>query len=112
MLRAGQLNRKIRFERLDNAIDPNFGGSTQQWVPVVTVWAQVRDEISSAETSEKGVRIGRQSARIRMRYRPDIHSAMRVVVLRPPERVLQIVAGPAELGQREALEILAEEFSV
>ncbi|MBY0455256.1 MAG: phage head closure protein [Burkholderiaceae bacterium] len=112
-MRAGQLNRRIRFERLDDVTDPNFGGSTQQWVPVVTVWAQVQDVLPSrAETVQQGVEITSRPARIRIHWRPSLTSAMRIVVLGQYPRTMQIVSGPAELGQRQGLEFMAEEFSV
>lgn len=111
-MRAGQLTQRIRFERLDDATNPDFGDSTQQWVPVATVWAQVQDVLPSrAETVQQNVEITSRPARIRIRWRPDLTSAMRIVVLGQYPRTMQIVSGPAELGRRQWLEFMTEEFS-
>lgn len=109
-MRIGDLDRQIRFERLDDATDQNFGGSTQQWVPVATVWAQVQDVLPSrAETVQQNAEITSIPARIRIRWRPGLTSAMRIVVLGQYPRTMQIVSGPAELGRRQWLEFMAEE---
>lgn len=109
----GSLNRRIRFERLTDAQNPEYGGSTQQWVAVTTVWAQVQDVLpSKSEAVTHGIHIATRPARIRMRWCPEITSDMRIVVLGARPRTLQIVAGPAELGNRDASELMAEEFLV
>lgn len=109
----GSLNRRIRFERLTDAQNPDYGGSAQQWVAVATVWAQVQEVLpSKSEAVTHGIRIATRPTRIRMHWYPEITSDMRIVVLGASPRTLQIIAGPAELGHRDALELMAEEFSV
>ncbi|SEQ60411.1 Phage head-tail joining protein [Sphingobium sp. YR768] len=46
-------------------------------------------------------------ARVRMRFREDITPDMRFIF---GSRIMQIVSGPAELGRREALEFMVEEY--
>jgi head-tail adaptor len=45
-----------------------------------------------------------------MRYRSGITSDMRVIII---ERgmTMQIIAGPAEIGRREGIELIAAEYS-
>lgn len=107
-----QLNWRIRFEQPDDVINPEYGGTVQKWIPVVTVWAEVQDVLPSRAVSvQQGVEIAVRPARIRIRWRPGLESAMRMVVLGQYPRTMQIVAGPAELGRRQGLEFMAEEFS-
>jgi head-tail adaptor len=61
-------------------------------------------------SSGDGIETARQPARIRLRWRDDITSAMRIVV--DDGRVMQIVSGPAEIyGRRKWMELMAEEYS-
>lgn len=74
--RAGDLNRRVRIERQTGA-----GGlsETLAWVPVATVWANVRTrdgrEVMAADTT-----VSQISASIRIRYRTDIRPGMRATV--------------------------------
>jgi SPP1 family predicted phage head-tail adaptor len=108
-VKAGTLDRRIRFERRIVTQDPVYGTSKATWEPVITVWAQVRDILPSrAESVDESISLARHPAQVRIRYRTGITSDMRVIY---GERTMQIVAGPAELGRREALELMVEEMS-
>ena len=111
-LSAGRLDRRITFQHRVGTTDPTYGTKTYTWedIPVnPTVWAEVQDVLPSrAERLADGVNIARRPARVRTRWRDDVTGEMRVKV---GERVMQIVAGPAELGRREGLEMLCEELS-
>lgn len=101
-------NRQITFER---HVRPAGRGNAGQetWQPVATVWAEVQDALPSrAERLSEGMTMAARPARIRMRYRDDITSDMRIIY---GNRVMQITAGPAELGRREGLELMAEDYS-
>lgn len=112
MLQAGKFDQRIKFERLTNVTDTDYGGSAQQWIEVATVWAQIQDVLPSrAESVQHAVNIASRPARIRIHWRAGLNSSMRITVLCASPRVLQIVSGPAELGNREAMEFMAEEFS-
>ncbi len=108
VLRRADLDREITFQR--KVPDDSFGGAGKEsWVPVATVWAQVRDVLPSrAERVGEGLSIANRPARIRMDYRDDITPDMRII---HGARVMQIVAGPAELGRRDAMEWMAEDYS-
>lgn len=102
-----KLNRRVLIQRptSDDAFD---GAGSGQWVDHATVWASVQDALPSrAERLADGINVASRPARVRMRFRDDVTSSMRFVV---GARIMQIVAGPAELGD-DGLEFMAEEYS-
>lgn len=105
---ARKLDREITFQR--KVPDDSFNGAGKEsWAPVATVWAQVQDVLPSrAERIAEGLSIANRPARIRMRYRDDITPDMRII---HGSRVMQIFAGPAELGRQDGLELMAEDYS-
>lgn len=109
MLEAGDLDREITFESRQASQESVYGTQTVTWATVATVWAQVRDILPSrAEQVVDLVSMARHPSRIRIRWRDDLTSDMRIDY---EGRKLRIVAGPAELGRREGLEFIAEELS-
>ena len=107
-LDSGRLNRRIRFERLVRPAGRGKAGQ-ETWVPVATLSAEVLDVLPSrGERLADGLQIATRPARVRIRYRPDITGDMRIVY---GSRIMQIVAGPAELGRREGLEMMAADYS-
>lgn len=106
-LRTGDLPHQITFER--KVADGSFDGAgTESWQEVVTVWAQVQDVLPSrGERVADGFTTANRPARIRLRYRTDITSDMRI---RFGARVMQIISGPAELGMKDGLELMAEQY--
>jgi head-tail adaptor len=112
---AGELDRQITFQARSGDVDPELNTPIEgDWAPIgadATVWAQVQDAMPSrGESSGEGIDTARRPARIRCRWRADITSAMRIVV--DDGRVMQIVAGPAEIfGRRSWMEFMAEEYS-
>lgn len=109
LIDARDLDRQITFQRKVPA-EGFAGAGTDRWEPVAeNVWAQVRDVLPSrAEKMTEGLSIANRPARIRMRYRDDITADMRIHY---GARILQIVAGPVELGRRDGLEMMAEDYS-
>ncbi len=105
---ASRLDRRIRIERPvpSSSFDGAGAGS---WALVAEVWAEVRDLLPSrGERLADGINVATRPARVRIRYRTDVLPSMRFVV---GDRIMQIVAGPAELGRREALEFVVEDYS-
>ena len=109
LLDPGKLNKRIQIER-PVADDSFTGAGSGTWQPVgQPVWAEVEDVLPSrGERLADGINVATRPARVRMRYRQDITSDMRFVM---GARVMQIVAGPAEIGWREGLEFVVEEYS-
>jgi head-tail adaptor len=105
---AGRRNKLIRVER--PVADESFDGAgSGDWVLVREVWAEIQDALPSrGERLAEGMNIATRPARVRIRYRTDISTSMRFV---HGTRIMQIVAGPAEVGNREEIEFMVEEYS-
>lgn len=114
MIQAGKLESRIRIEKFVEVRDPDYNSVKKQWMPFATVWAQLLDVLpSKSESVQSTVEIAERPARVRMHYLAGITPDMRVVVLLAngePERICEIVAGPAYLGAREGTELLVKDF--
>lgn len=91
-----------------------MGAGQSDWRPFAEAWAAVQDLPSTRLDHVSGtLDIVRRPTRLRMRYRPDITPALRIVI--DPglasQRTVEIVAGPIELGRREGLELLVQDYS-
>ena len=107
-MNARRFNRQLRVERpiADDSFD---GAGSGEWTLVGEPWAEVQDMLPSrGERVTGGINMASRPARVRMRYRTDITPDMRFVM---GERVMQIVSGPAVVGNREALEFMVEDYS-
>lgn len=107
-----KLNRRVRIERPipDTSLD---GAGSGTWELVKVVWAEVQDMLPSrGERLAEGINVAARPARVRIRYRDDVRSDMRMVLLWKgvPERIMQIVSGPATLGSRDGLELMVEDY--
>ena len=112
LLPAAVLDQRVRIEKMQTTQDADYGTAIITWVPHATVWAQVQDVLpSKAEAQANGMRLTTSPCRIRTRYLAGVTAAMRLVLLTRSDRVLQIVTNPAELGRKEGLEFMAEEYS-
>lgn len=109
MIEAGQLQHRLAILERIGTQDPTFGTWTYSWETLATVWAEVQDVLPSrGERIADGISIASRPCRVRMRYRDDVDSSMRLSF---EGRTLRIIAGPAELGFREGVEFVAEELS-
>ncbi|WP_245653604.1 head-tail adaptor protein [Sphingomonas pituitosa] len=107
-----KLKSRVRIERpvADTSLD---GAGSGTWALVKEVWAEVQDKLPSrGEKLADGINAAARPARVRIRFRDDVASNMRLVVLRKkvPVRIMQIISGPAELGTREGLEFMVEDY--
>jgi head-tail adaptor len=109
VLPLGSLDKRIRIERPvpDTSID---GAGSGRWdVVAPRVWASVQDMLPSrGEKLADGVNVASRPARVRMLFRTDVTADMRFVL---GTRIMQIVAGPAELGNRDGLEFMVEDYT-
>ena len=118
------LDREITVEKKSVTKDADYGTEIIAWIPLVAEVgcplvaqrfdANVQDVLPGrAESVLNGtLSIARNLTRIRLRYRTDIDSSMRVTVHGDRDRVMQIVGGPAEIGGRQQyLELLCEAIS-
>lgn len=116
-MRAADLDRRITIEHKLVTQDPDYGTETIVWAPFASrIAAQVQDTLpSKSEVVKQGLIVANRPARVRMRFRNGITSDMRVIVHSKNEltnRTLQITGGPAEIGRREWIELVCEEYSV
>ncbi|MBB6578005.1 head-tail adaptor [Comamonas odontotermitis] len=114
-LLAGDLDKEFRllaFEVIGH--DPDYNTEIKDWREVATGWAQVQHTLpSKSEVVQQGVEIRERPARVRMRYLAGIRPDMRLVIVGvdgEPDRVCEIVAGPAELGRRDGIELLVKNY--
>lgn len=121
-MNSAEHNRQATFER-PTLVDGEFGPQPGPWVPLVALpgsptvgerfWVQVQDVMPSrSEAVKQGLAVARNQTRLRMRWRNDIDSSMRVTVHGETDVVYAIIAGPAEIGGRkDRLEMMLEKFS-
>jgi SPP1 family predicted phage head-tail adaptor len=98
-MKAGQLDQRVTVERLESTIDPDYGTSTDEWVPLMTVWAAV-EPLSGREYLAGLMPVAAVTARIRLRYRPGILPTDRVMhedVIYRIQSVIDIKSGHHEL---------------
>lgn len=121
MIRAGELNRKIRIQR--PVADESFDGAgSSTWEDLTEneapLFASVQDSLPSrGERLADGLNIATRPARVRIRWRTDVRANMRVLIGETVDgtwqtyRTAQIVTPPAELGFRKGLEFMIEDYS-
>src|SRR3990172_1349200 len=103
------LDRQVSVEYPVAGQDATYGTPTITWTLLATIWANVEDvPPSRAETVKLGLTVALNQVRIRYRYRTDVSSAMRITL---GARVLEIIAGPAEIGRQEYSEVVCESVS-
>lgn len=111
-MNVGPLDQRVTFESKSATQNADYGTEIITWTAFAVVYANVQDTPPSrSESVRQGLAVARNQTRIRYRYRADIDSSMRVVIRGASDRVLQIIAGPAEIGQHEYSEIVCESYS-
>lgn len=122
-MKPPKLDRQISIEQRSVTQDADDGADVVTWVPLVAAagspvvaerfWAEVQDVMPSrSESVRNGLAMARNQTRIRMRYRSDVDSTMRVTVHGDSDVEYQIIGGPAEVGGRKAyLEMVCERYS-
>jgi len=112
-VRAGTLDRRVSIEYKSIEQDADYGTEVITWIRLALVWANVEDMLPSrSEAVRSGLEVARNQVRIRMRYRDDITSDMRIIVHgRNGDVAYEIVAGPAMMGRQEQLEMVCEKFT-
>ena len=110
-MKIGKLDRRILIERKAVTQDA-YGAEVVSWSTLATVWGSALDDLGSKSGMEKnreGIRVLEKLTRVVIRYRSDITSNMRIVLV-DRSRVMQIVS-IAEVGRREGTELMCMEFS-
>ncbi len=90
----------------DNSLTGAGDGS---WEEIDSVWAEVKDILPSrGEQLANGISLATRPARVCIRWREGVTPAMRFVL---GSRIMQITAGPVEIGRRDELEFMVEDYS-
>lgn len=76
-MRAGALDQRIVIERLVEGYD-ELGQPINQWLPIVTTWAHV-EPLTGREFIAAQAAVSEITARVRLRYRPGITAADRII---------------------------------
>ena len=76
-MKAGALDQRIVIERLVEGYD-ELGQPINTWLPIVQTWAHVQPLVGR-EYIAAGALLSEVTARVRMRYRPGITAADRVI---------------------------------
>lgn len=107
-LDAGRLRDRITFERKVASASFTSAGN-EAWEEVANnVPAEVLDlRPTRSEKFSDGLVTATRASRVTLRYRADITPDMRIIF---GSRTLEIIGGPAILGSRDGLEILAAEY--
>lgn len=77
-LKAGKLRHRVRIEKRISAQDPDTGAFVFTWTHLTSVWASV-EPLSVREFVASKSEQSEVTARIRIRFRADINSLMRIV---------------------------------
>ena len=113
-MKIGSMDRRIIIESKTVTKDPIYNTDVITWVTVCTIWANIQDVMPSRQEklTDSVLEVRKGQTRLRFRYRAGLDSSMRIRITNPVARTLQIVGGPAEIGgNRQFMEIMAEEFS-
>jgi SPP1 family predicted phage head-tail adaptor len=78
MISAGRLRHRVRIDRLTVTLDSDDGVQTEEWAEVATVPADIQP-LSGRELIAADAMDAKSTARIIVRYRPDLTAADRLV---------------------------------
>lgn len=120
-MRGGNLDELIEIEYPVSTPDAVYGSPVITWAPLVVLpgspqvhaplWAQFQDALPSrSESEQQTLVLARNQARVRMRYRSDVTSDMRILRV-SQSTYYQIVGGPAMIGRKQWTELTVEKYS-
>jgi SPP1 family predicted phage head-tail adaptor len=103
------LNRRCIIEHKTTTHDPAYGNEQSTWEKKAIISCEVQDVLPSrSEAIKSGASIGAKQSRLRMRYRKDLDSSMRVII---DGVIYQIISDFAELGNRQYVECVIERYT-
>lgn len=105
-------NTRVRIEKKVTTTDPVYGTEVISYELLGLAWAEVIDKLPSRDEAMLTVlELASIRARLRMRFRTDLDSSMRFIIMRPTETEWGIIGGPATIGNKEGIEFLIEKKS-
>ncbi len=112
-MQIGNLDSYIRIERKQVTNDANYGSEQISWVKYYEGWAKLTEITPKMqEETTESARILKRPCKMVIRYITGVNATMRVVLLDRSNRIMQIVSDASEIGRKEGLEFMLEEYSV
>jgi hypothetical protein len=115
---AGRRDTLVIFEQRQTTQDPAYGSTVEgAWVTYSQAWAELQDMLPSrSENVDESISLARRPARLRIDYLDGvgITSSMRVRIEADelfPERIMQIISGPAHKRDSSEMEFVVEEMT-
>ncbi len=108
-----RLNERASLQRRAPGRDPDYGTEIDTWVTVASrIWCEAQDVLPSrAEKVENGRQVATSTTRFRIRKQIMIEGDMRVILHGKGDRVMQVIAGPAQLDDKLHVECMLEGYS-
>lgn len=110
---AAKLDRKIQLQRRAGR-SPTTGGQLASWATYATVWASIEEATSSRAPDERldqdAALYGRPTT-VKIRWRPDVTTADRIVHTEDGNEVIMQIVGTAAIGRRRWLQLAIREWS-
>lgn len=112
-MQIGKMDRYIRFEQKVVTRDADYGSEVITWQTYKECWANISDITTNRmhEYTNSDVRLIKRPCKVVVRYDEGIDPTMRIVCLDRNDRILEIVGKPGELGRREGMEFIAQDYS-
>lgn len=111
-MNIASLDRRITIQKKSVTRDPDYNTEIITWVKHASVAANIQDVWpSKAESADNNIQINSGRTRIRIRYLSTVTSDMRIMLTDRSNKILQIIGGPAEMGRRDGMEIMAEAYT-
>lgn len=119
----GWIQKLATFEQRATSIDAASGTEVETWEPLVGLpgsptvaekfWVRVRDvRPARSEAMSNDLTVARNQVELRVRWRDDVTSALRITLHGDTDVVYQVIGGPAEVvGRKRELELLLERYS-
>ena len=108
------MDRYIRIEQKTVTQDSDYGSEVVSWTLYKECWASIQDITTNRmhEYTFANLRSMSRPCKVMVRYDEGIDPTMRIVCLDRNNRILEIVSKPGELGRREAMEFIAQDYSI
>lgn len=111
MPNVGPLRHRVRIEQRDDGRD-DFGTPLDTWSEVATIWGAIEDQRSREIVEAQQATVNEVTTHVRIRYRPGIETAMRLVEACHEGRVFQITGVRDLRGRARELQIECIELDV
>lgn len=107
-----RLNERATIQRRAVGRDPDYGTQVEAWVTVADrIWCEAQDVLPSrAEKVESGRQVATSQTRFRIRRQIAIGPEMRVILHGKGDRVMQVIAGPAQMDDKTHVECMLEGY--